>query len=47
MSKAKMQTTQGAIELELFDEDAPKTVANFRKLWRWLLRRSDLPSRHP
>jgi peptidyl-prolyl cis-trans isomerase B (cyclophilin B) len=32
MSKAKMHTTQGTIELELFDEDAPKTVANFRKL---------------
>jgi peptidyl-prolyl cis-trans isomerase B (cyclophilin B) len=32
MSKAKMQTTQGTIELELFDEDAPKTVGNFRKL---------------
>jgi peptidyl-prolyl cis-trans isomerase B (cyclophilin B) len=32
MSKAKMQTTQGTIELELFDEDAPKTVANFQKL---------------
>jgi cyclophilin family peptidyl-prolyl cis-trans isomerase len=32
MTKAKMHTTQGAIELELFDEDAPKTVANFRKL---------------
>jgi cyclophilin family peptidyl-prolyl cis-trans isomerase len=32
MSKAKMQTTQGTIELELFDDDAPKTVANFRKL---------------
>jgi peptidyl-prolyl cis-trans isomerase B (cyclophilin B) len=27
-----MHTTQGAISLELFDEDAPKTVANFRKL---------------
>jgi peptidyl-prolyl cis-trans isomerase B (cyclophilin B) len=27
-----MNTSQGAIELELFDEDAPKTVANFRKL---------------
>jgi peptidyl-prolyl cis-trans isomerase B (cyclophilin B) len=27
-----MNTTQGAIELELFDEDAPETVANFRKL---------------
>ena len=27
-----MQTNQGAIGLELFDEDAPKTVANFKKL---------------
>ena len=27
-----MHTTQGTIELELFDEAAPKTVANFRKL---------------
>jgi len=27
-----MQTTEGAITFELFDEDAPKTVANFRKL---------------
>jgi peptidyl-prolyl cis-trans isomerase B (cyclophilin B) len=27
-----MNTTQGAIALELFDEDAPETVANFRKL---------------
>ena len=32
MSTAKMNTTQGTIELELFDEDAPKTVENFRKL---------------
>ena len=32
MSTAKMQTTHGTIEFELFDEDAPKTVANFRKL---------------
>jgi cyclophilin family peptidyl-prolyl cis-trans isomerase len=32
MSTATMQTTEGAIEFELFDEDAPKTVANFRKL---------------
>ena len=32
MSKAKIHTTQGTIELELFDEDAPKTVENFRKL---------------
>jgi cyclophilin family peptidyl-prolyl cis-trans isomerase len=34
MSTAKMNTTQGAIELELFDEDAPKTVENFKKLAR-------------
>jgi len=27
-----MQTNEGAIGLELFDEDAPKTVANFKKL---------------
>jgi peptidyl-prolyl cis-trans isomerase B (cyclophilin B) len=32
MSKATMHTNHGAIELELFDEDAPKTVENFRKL---------------
>jgi peptidyl-prolyl cis-trans isomerase B (cyclophilin B) len=32
MSKANMNTTEGTISLELFDEDAPKTVANFRKL---------------
>jgi len=32
MSTAKMNTTHGTISLELFDEDAPKTVANFRKL---------------
>jgi len=27
-----MHTSAGAIELELFDDDAPKTVENFRKL---------------
>jgi peptidyl-prolyl cis-trans isomerase B (cyclophilin B) len=27
-----MQTNHGAIELELFDDDAPKTVGNFTKL---------------
>ena len=27
-----MRTTEGVIVFELFDEDAPKTVANFRKL---------------
>jgi cyclophilin family peptidyl-prolyl cis-trans isomerase len=32
MSTALMNTTHGTIELELFDDDAPKTVANFRKL---------------
>ncbi|MDQ6696433.1 MAG: peptidylprolyl isomerase [Actinomycetota bacterium] len=32
MSIANMNTTLGTIALELFDDDAPKTVANFRKL---------------
>jgi peptidyl-prolyl cis-trans isomerase B (cyclophilin B) len=32
MSQATMHTNHGPIELELFDEDAPKTVENFRKL---------------
>jgi len=32
MSKATMHTNHGAIEIELFDDDAPKTVENFRKL---------------
>ena len=32
MSQATMHTNHGAIEIELFDEDAPKTVENFRKL---------------
>jgi cyclophilin family peptidyl-prolyl cis-trans isomerase len=32
MSTAKMHTTAGTIALELFDDDAPQTVANFRKL---------------
>ena len=32
MSTATMHTNAGAIEIELFDEDAPKTVENFRKL---------------
>src|SRR5256884_5014549 len=32
MSNATMQTTEGPIAFELFDEDAPKTVENFRKL---------------
>ena len=32
MSTANLETNHGRIELELFDEDAPKTVENFRKL---------------
>jgi cyclophilin family peptidyl-prolyl cis-trans isomerase len=32
MSTATMHTNHGVIEVELFDEDAPKTVENFRKL---------------
>jgi cyclophilin family peptidyl-prolyl cis-trans isomerase len=32
MSQATMHTNQGPIQLELFDDDAPKTVENFRKL---------------
>jgi peptidyl-prolyl cis-trans isomerase B (cyclophilin B) len=32
MSTATMQTTAGPITFELFDEEAPKTVENFRKL---------------
>ena len=32
MSQATMTTTEGAIVFELFDEDAPKTVSNFKQL---------------
>ena len=32
MSQATMHTSAGPIQLELFDEDAPKTVDNFRRL---------------
>jgi peptidyl-prolyl cis-trans isomerase B (cyclophilin B) len=32
MSQATMTTSEGTITFELFDEDAPKTVENFRKL---------------
>jgi cyclophilin family peptidyl-prolyl cis-trans isomerase len=32
MSAAALRTTEGVIVLELFDKDAPETVANFRKL---------------
>jgi cyclophilin family peptidyl-prolyl cis-trans isomerase len=32
VSTAIMKTTEGDIVLELFDEDAPKTVSNFKQL---------------
>ncbi len=32
MSQATLHTNHGPIEVELFDDDAPKTVENFRKL---------------
>jgi cyclophilin family peptidyl-prolyl cis-trans isomerase len=32
MSTATLHTNHGPIEVELFDDDAPKTVENFRKL---------------
>jgi len=32
MSEATLHTNTGPISVELFDEDAPKTVENFRKL---------------
>jgi cyclophilin family peptidyl-prolyl cis-trans isomerase len=32
MSAATLRTNRGAIAVELFDDDAPKTVANFVKL---------------
>ena len=32
MSQATMHTNHGPIEIALFDDDAPKTVENFRKL---------------
>jgi peptidyl-prolyl cis-trans isomerase B (cyclophilin B) len=32
MSIATLHTNAGAITVELYDDDAPKTVANFRKL---------------
>ena len=34
MSSATMHTNHGPIELELFEQDAPKTVENFLKLSR-------------
>jgi peptidyl-prolyl cis-trans isomerase B (cyclophilin B) len=32
MSSATLHTNHGPVEVEFFDEDAPKTVENFRKL---------------
>ena len=32
MTNATLETNHGAIDIELFDEDAPKTVENFKKL---------------
>ncbi|HEX2436116.1 MAG TPA: peptidylprolyl isomerase [Solirubrobacterales bacterium] len=32
MSQATLHTNAGEVTLELFDDDAPKTVSNFRKL---------------
>ncbi|HET6695773.1 MAG TPA: peptidylprolyl isomerase [Gaiellaceae bacterium] len=32
MTHATIHTTEGAVAVELFDEDAPKTVENFTKL---------------
>jgi peptidyl-prolyl cis-trans isomerase B (cyclophilin B) len=32
MSQATMHTNHGPIQIELFDEDAPTTVGNFKKL---------------
>ena len=32
MSQATLHTNHGDITVEFFDEDAPKTVGNFRKL---------------
>jgi cyclophilin family peptidyl-prolyl cis-trans isomerase len=34
MSAATIRTNKGAIAIELFDDDAPKTVENFKKLAR-------------
>ena len=34
MSRATLHTNEGAIEVELYPDDAPKTVENFEKLSR-------------
>ena len=49
MSKtATFETNKGTIVAELFDKEAPKTVANFEKLANErVLRRREVPPRHP
>jgi cyclophilin family peptidyl-prolyl cis-trans isomerase len=32
MSKGTINTSKGSLDIELFDDDAPKTVENFKKL---------------
>ena len=41
MSTAQMNTSLGPITLELFDDDAPKTVENFQTLAGQLLEVGD------
>ena len=48
MTRATIATDLGDIEVELYDESAPKATANFIKLAEaGLLRRRDLPPGHP
>ena len=48
MTQATLHTNHGAIEVELYDDDAPKTVENFLEARaRRVLRRRHLPPRHP
>ena len=48
MTRATIATELGDIEVDLFDESAPKAAANFIDLARkGLLRRRRLPSGHP
>src|SRR5688572_18193423 len=32
LTKGKLKTSKGELEFELYDDDAPETVANFKKL---------------
>ena len=48
VSAAVMTTSEGTIELELFDDDAPEDRRELHEArGRGLLRRPDVPSRHP